>query len=54
MRNIRDQYKTNKLKVINNAFELLDGSSSVSDIKGCITNIIKKLETLLPNPPIHI
>ena len=52
MRNIRD--KTNKLKIINNAFELLDGSYSVSDIKGCIRYNIKKLETLLTNPPVHI
>ena len=57
-KNIRKQYKTNKLKIIalarNDDFELPDGSYSVSDIKDYIEYIIKKLERLTAIPPIHV
>ena len=57
-KNIRKQYKTNKLKIIaparNNDFELPDGSYSVSDIKDYIEYIIKKFERLTEIPPIHV
>ena len=49
-KNIRKQYKKNKLKIItstqNDEFELPDGSYSVSDIQDCIERIIRKYETL--------
>ena len=45
-KNIRKQYKTNKLKII----ELPDGSYSVSDIQDYIEFIIKKHETLTTIP----
>ena len=48
-KNIRKQYKSNKLKIIaptwNDEFELQDGSYSVSDIQDYIEFIIKKHET---------
>ena len=54
-KNIRKQYKNNKLKIIaprwNDQFELTDGSYSVSDIHNYIEYIIKKHETI---PPIHV
>ena len=58
-KNIRKQYKNNKLKIIiaptrNDEFELLDGSYSVPDIQDYIEYIIKKHETLTTNPPIHV
>ena len=57
-KNIRKQYKTNKLKIMaparNDDFELPDGSYSVSDIKDYIEYIIKKLERLTAIPPIHV
>ena len=57
-KNIRKQYKNNKLKIIapiwNDGFELLDGSYSVSDIQDYIEYIIKKQETLTTIPPIHV
>ena len=47
-KNIRQQYKGNKLKIIaptlNDEFELPDGSYSVSDIRNYIKYIIKKHE----------
>ena len=56
-KNIRKQYKNNKLKVIaatwNDECELLDGSYSVSDIQDYIECIIKKHETSTTIPPIH-
>ena len=56
-KNIRKQYKNNKLKIIaptwNDEFELPDGSYSVSDIQDYIQYIIKKIETLTKIPPIH-
>ena len=57
-KNVRKQYNNNKLKIIaptwNNAFELLDGSYSVSDIQYYIEYIIKKHETLTTIPPIYV
>ena len=57
-KNIRQQYKNNKLKIIaptwNDEFELPDGSYSVSDIQDYIEYIIKKRKTLPRNLPIHI
>ena len=47
-KNIRKQYKNNKLKIIvstyNDEFELPDGSYSVSNIEDCIEFIIKKMK----------
>ena len=57
-KNIRKQYKNNKLKLIaptwNDEFELPDGFYSVSDIQGYIEYIIKKHETSTKIPPIHV
>ena len=57
-KNVRKQYNNNKLKIIaptwNNAFELPDGSYSVSDIQYYIEYIIKKHETLTIIPPIYV
>ena len=57
-KNIRKQYKNNKLKIIaptwNDEFELPDSSYSVSDIRVYIEYIIKKHETLTTVPPIYI
>ena len=57
-KNIRKQYKNNKLKIIaptwSDEFELPDGSYSVSDIQDYIEFIIKKHETLTTIPPIHV
>ena len=47
-KNIRKQYKNNKLKIIasawNDEFELPDSSCSVSDIQDYIEYIIKKMK----------
>ena len=57
-KNMRKQYKNNKLKIIaptwNDGFKLADGSYSVTDIKDYIEYIIKKHETLITIPPIHV
>ena len=57
-KNIRGQYKNNKLKIIapiwNDEFELPDGSYSVSHIQDYIKYIIKKHKTLTTIPPIHL
>ena len=57
-KNIKKQYKNNKLKIIaptwNDEFELRDGSYSVSEIQVYIKFIIKKYETLRTVPPIHV
>ena len=57
-KNIRKQYKNNKLKIIvptwNDEFELPGGSYSISDIQDYIEFIIKKHETLTTIPPIHV
>ena len=56
-KNIRKQYKNNKLKIIaptwNDEFQLPDGSYSVSHIQDYIEYIIKKRRTLTTVPPIH-
>ena len=56
-KNVRKQYKNNKLKIIppkwNDEFELPDGSCSVSDIQDYIEFIIKKHKTSTTIPPIH-
>ena len=56
-KNIRKQYKNNKLKIIaptwNYEFQLPDGSYSVSHIQDYIEYIIKKRGTLTTVPPIH-
>ena len=48
MENIRKQYKSNKLKTIaptlNDEFELLEDSYSVSDIQDYIEYIIKNIK----------
>ena len=57
-KNIRKQYKNNKLKIIaptwNDEFELQDGSYSVSTIQDYIEYIIKKHEALTTIPPIYV
>ena len=57
-KNIRKQYKNNKLKIVaptwNDKFELPDGSYSASDTQNYIEFIIKKHETLTIVPPIHV
>ena len=57
-KNIRKQYKNNKLTIIaptwNNEFELPDGFYSVSDIQDYIKYIIKKHGTLTRIFPIHV
>ena len=57
-KNMRKQYKNNKLKTIaptwNDEFKLADGSYSVTDSKDYIEYIIKKHETLITIPPIHV
>ena len=57
-KNIRKQYKNNKLKILaptwNDEFELPDGSYVVSDIQDYIEYIIKKHETLTAIPPILV
>ena len=56
-KNIRKQYKNNKLKIIaarwNDEFELSHGYSA-SDIKDCLKYIIKQHETLTTISPIHV
>ena len=58
LKNIRKQYKNNKLKIIpttwNDEVELPDGSHSVSDIQDYIKYIIPKQETLKEIPGIDI
>ena len=57
-KNIRKQYKNNKLKILASAwnyeFDLRAGTYSVSDIQDYIEYIIKKHETLTTNPSIHV
>ena len=57
-KNIRKQYKNNKLQIIaptwNDEFQLPDGSYSVSDIQDYIKYIIKKHETSTATSPIHV
>ena len=57
-KNIRKQYKNNKLKIIapiwNDESELPDGCYSLSDIHDYIKYIIKKNEILTTIPPINV
>ena len=57
-KNIRKQYKNNKLKLItptwNDEFELPDSSYSVSDIPDFIEFSTKKYKTLTTVLPIHV
>ena len=57
-KNIRKQYKNNKIKIIaptwTAEFELPDGSYSESDIQDYIEYIIKKHKTLTTIPPICV
>ena len=57
-KNVRKEYKNNKLKIIaptwNDEIELPDGSYSMSDIQDYIKYIIKKHEKLTTIPPIHV
>ena len=57
-KNIRKQYKNNKLKLItptwNDEFELPDSSYFVSDIHDFIEFSTKKYKTLTTVPPIHV
>ena len=57
-KNIRKQYKSNKLKIIastwNDEFELPSGSYSVWYFQDYIKYIIKKHETLSTTPPIRV
>ena len=58
IKNIRKQYKNNKIKIIaptwNNEFELPDSSYSVSKIQEYIWFIIKKHKTLRTIPSIYV
>ena len=57
-KNIRKQYKNNKLKIIaliwNYEFELPYGSYYLSGIQDCIEYIVKKHETLTEIPLIRV
>ena len=57
-KDIRQQYKSNKLKIIaptwNREFELPGGFYPVSNIQDCVKYIIKKQEKLPTTSPIHI
>ena len=57
-KNIRKQYKNNKLKIIsltwNDEFDLPDGFYSISDIQDYIEFIIKKHKTLTTIHLIHV
>ena len=55
-KNIRKQYKNNKLKITAPTWndESPDGFYSVSDIQNYIESIIKRHKTLPTIPPIHV
>ena len=57
-KNIRQQYRNNKLKIIapsqNDGFELPDGSCSVSEIQDYIQCVMKKHDTLPTIRHIHV
>ena len=57
-KNIKSEYNNNKFKIStptwNDAFDLPDGSYSVSDIQDYFEYIIKKHETIADNPPVQI
>ena len=56
--NIKSEYKNNKFKISaptwNNTFNLLDRSSSISDIQEYFEYIITKHETIADSPPVQI
>ena len=58
MKNIRKQYKNNKVEIIaptwNHDLELSYCSYSLLDIQDCIEYIFKKHRTLTAIPPIHV
>ena len=57
-KNIKSVYNNNKFKIFapawNDAFDLPDGSYSVSDIQDYVEFIIKKHETIGDNPAVQI
>ena len=57
-KNIKSEYNNNKFKISaptwNDAFDLPDGSYSISDIQNYFEFIIKKYEALTENQPIQI
>ena len=57
-KNIKSECNNNKFKISAptsyDAFNLPDGSYSVSDIQDCFEYIIKKHETIADNPPVKI
>ena len=57
-KNIKLVYNNNKCKIFattwNDAFDLPDGSYSISDIQDYFEFIIKKHKTLTKNPPLQI
>ena len=57
-KNIKLAYSNNKCKISattwNDAFDLPDGSYSISDIQNYFEFIIKKHKTLIENPPLQI
>ena len=57
-KNIKSEYNINTFKILaptwNDAFDLLDGSYSVSDIQDYFEFTIEKYETLTENPPVQI
>ena len=57
-KNIRKQYKSNKLEIVAptwfDEFEMRDGSYSVANIQGYIEYIRKKHERLTTIPPIRV
>ena len=57
-KNIKPEYNNSKFKNLaptwNDTFDLPDGSCSIIDIQDYFEFIIKKLETLIENPPVQI
>ena len=57
-KNIKSEYNNYKFKVssptLNDSFDLLDGSYSISDIQDYFEVIIKKHKILTENPPVQI
>ena len=57
-KNIKSEYNSNKFKISaptwNDAFDLPDGSYSVSDIQDYFECIVKKHETIVDNLPVQI
>ena len=57
-KSIKPEYNNNKFEILaptwNDTFDLPDGSCSIIDIQDYFEFIIKKLETLIENPPVQI